>query len=511
MAMQLYQQHHYKIITQLNLTALTSYGIFNDVIFKPMRFALLCSSLLLLLMATMKAQAQTDASHANTHSIVRVAPNSLQKVQLSFAHIAQKTLPAVVNIFTRQPHQKRNLLNHGGMFQFFFPEMLQQQVEPRYTLGSGVIVSKHKLVITNHHVIEGANEILATLDNGRQYALRLVLSDLQTDIAILAFDDAIDKSNLLSIPFANKDSLKVGDIVLAIGNPFGIGQTVTLGIASGLERTAPGFSNIASFIQTDASINPGNSGGALIDIHGHLVGINTAIFSKSGGADGIGFSIPVSMVERIIEDVLHHGEIIRPWLGIKAKTLTWEEAQALGLEEAGYVIVQSVHKSGSAHLSNIQQGDVLLSLNHKKIANLNQLYFNTALYKHGSTLPLRVLRQGDVIEIQLHLQKASGKDQTAPILLTNKTPLHGANAVNINPYIIQQWNIDVDSAGVLLASIHERSIAQRFGFKDGDIIVAINNILITNTNDLQSFEQPSKGKWDISLIRDGNPLRLRLY
>ncbi|MEM7073288.1 MAG: trypsin-like peptidase domain-containing protein, partial [Pseudomonadota bacterium] len=273
-----------------------------------------------LLLAQMTA---TLEAHDEPDATTPITSGRHTQFQASYAEIVRDTLPAVVNIFSQRHQQQRRVpfqFGNEDLFRFFFP----QQQRPRYLLGSGVIVAPHNLLVSNHHVIEGADEIFAVLDDGRHYQVELILSDPKTDLAILRFLDETALNGRNGLDLATDDRLQIGDLVLAIGNPFGVGQTVTSGIVSALDRSAPGISKLASFIQTDASINPGNSGGPLIDMQGQLVAINTAIFSNSGGSVGLGLSVPASMVARVVFDAHHHGELRRPWLGIESHDMSWE-------------------------------------------------------------------------------------------------------------------------------------------------------------------------------------------
>ncbi|MEM7070858.1 MAG: Do family serine endopeptidase [Pseudomonadota bacterium] len=449
---------------------------------------------------------------ADARAQIRIIPKDQTQIQFSFSEIAEKTLPAVVNIFTRHAPQKRRLIPQFGnqhFLEFFFPELLQNQ-RPRTTLGSGVIVSRHKIVVTNHHVIENASEIFATLTNGQTHPLKLILSDPQTDIAILKFNNDVDKDKLTSIPLAQIENLKVGDLVLAIGNPFGVGQTVTSGIISALARSAPGFSELASFIQTDASINPGNSGGALVNMDAKLVGINTAIFSKSGGSVGIGFATPVSMIARIIDDALQYGKIIRPWLGIKGQVLNWEEVEAINLDNhAQALIVSDVHPQGSAFKAGIQKGDIILTLNHDKIHDLNDLSFKVATYPPGTKLPVEIFRKGKTLTKTLTLLPPDIHNKTH--FFAKNTPFNGTTLAEISPDQIQRWNIDFNLKGILLTKIEANAPARRFGFKPGDIIQQINGQEIENLEQVIALENNPPEYWDIIFHRQNRQIQLRLY
>lgn len=283
----------------------------------------------------------------------------------SYSVAAEKAMPSVVNIFTSKkkainPHQQ--FLN-DPVFKRFFGDQMEDPSQHDNSLGSGVIVSSSGLILTNQHVIESADEIEVALEDGRSVKARIVGSDPDTDLAVLK----IDVKNLPSITFADPKKNKVGDVVLAIGNPFGVGQTVTQGIISALGRNHLGISTFESFIQTDASINPGNSGGALIDAEGNLVGINSAIYSRNGGSMGIGFAIPVSIAKQVMEQIVRQGSVTRGWLGIEAQDLTLELADSFQLRSTHGALIAGIVKGGPAERAGLKVGDVLIEINSMKV------------------------------------------------------------------------------------------------------------------------------------------------
>ena len=299
------------------------------------------------------------------------APETAQEITLSFAPIVRATSPAVVNIYTSKVvHQRGNRLFDDPFFRRFFGDSFPFSVGPsrdrvENSLGSGVILRADGIVVTNHHVIGGADEIKVVLNDKREFGADILLSDERTDLAVLKLKDP--KGELPVIQFGDSEDLEVGDLVLAIGNPFGVGQTVTSGIVSGLARTSVGISDFRSFIQTDAAINPGNSGGALVDIKGRLVGINTAIFSKSGGSQGIGFAVPANMVRRVVSSAIAGEPLIRPWLGFSGRDVDAEISEAIGLKTPGGVIVENVHPTGPAAEAGLQRGDVIVEVEGRPV------------------------------------------------------------------------------------------------------------------------------------------------
>ncbi len=318
----------------------------------------------------------------------------------SYASAVDKASPAVVNINTAKvvtvrPHP----FFDDPIFRQFFGssnDLIRPRKRVETSLGSGVIMSEQGHILTNHHVIQGADAIQVSLQDGRTAQAKVVGSDPETDIAVLK----IDLKNLPVITLGHSDNLRVGDVVLAIGDPFGVGQTVTMGIVSATGRNKLGINTIENFIQTDAAINPGNSGGALIDAEGNLVGINTAIFSRSGGYQGIGFAIPMSLAANIMEDILLHGHPLRGWLGVEGQAINPQIAQALNLDSTEGVVIVAVVRGGPAHRAGMQPGDVIVSIEGKKITDAHEALLTISSRKPGDHVKLEVLRNGKSLMIE---------------------------------------------------------------------------------------------------------------
>jgi Do/DeqQ family serine protease len=293
----------------------------------------------------------------------RQTPASKAEVQLSFAPLVKQAAPAVVNVYgVRREQRQRNAIFDDPLFREFFGGGKQGQERVQQSVGSGVIVGSDGYVVTNHHVIEGMTEVKIALADRREFDADIVLRDPRTDLAVLRVKNA-GEARLTSIPLGDSDVVEVGDIVLAIGNPFGVGQTVTQGIVSALARTQVGISDYQFFIQTDAAINPGNSGGALVDMQGRLVGINTAIFSRSGGSHGIGFAVPVNMLKIVIESARGGGATVkRPWFGARLDSVDREKAEALGLDRPTGALVTNVIEKSPASDARLQRGDVITAV-----------------------------------------------------------------------------------------------------------------------------------------------------
>lgn len=317
-----------------------------------------------------------------------------------FHTAAEVAMPAVVNIFTsKEVRAPSHPFIDDPSFQRFFSDRFGPRTER--SLGSGVIVSPEGYILTNHHVVEAANEIQVALMDGRNAEARVIGSDPESDLAVLK----IDLDNLHSITFGESDKARVGDIVLAIGNPFGVGQTMTMGIIGALGRSQVGLNTFENFIQTDAAINPGNSGGALTDTSGNLIGINTAIFSRSGGSLGIGFAIPVDAAKQIMQQIIETGSVIRGWLGVSMQNITPELAESFGLKKAGGALIAGVLKNGPADDAGIKPGDVLVAVNGKRVADSSEMLNLVASLAPGKSATLTILRNGGQQDILVRIGK----------------------------------------------------------------------------------------------------------
>ncbi len=320
----------------------------------------------------------------------------------SFAPAAQKVIPSVVNVFTQQ--KVRNPAHpalEDPIFRYFFGDRLEPRPREVSNLGSGVVVSPNGYILTNQHVVEAADEIQVALADGKIVPAKVVGADPETDLAVLK----IDASNLPAIVFAEPDSLKVGDWVLAVGNPFGVGQTVTAGIVSALGRTHLGINTFENFIQTDAAINPGNSGGALVDAAGNLVGINSAIYSRTGGSQGIGFAIPVSIARQVMEQIIKTGSVTRGWVGVEVQDMTPELAESFNLKDTEGALIAGVLKGGPADAGGIRPGDILLAVNGRKVADSASLLNLIAALKPGESARLTVARKQQSLDLKIEVGK----------------------------------------------------------------------------------------------------------
>jgi len=439
-------------------------------------------------------------------------PASRADINLSFAPLVKSAAPAVVNIYTRRVVRSRRtspLFNDPFFRRFFgnqFPPGSRQNQRVQNSLGSGVIVSADGLIVTNHHVIDKADEITVVLTDRREFEAEVVTRDDGTDLAVLRI-----KSNDEKLPFLklrDSDTLEVGDLVLAIGNPFGVGQTVTSGIVSALARTARGVSDFGFFIQTDAAINPGNSGGALISLDGGLIGINTAIYSRGGGSNGIGFAIPSNMVATVIGSALSGGQVVRPWLGARGQTVDSDLARSLGLSRPSGVLINSVHPNGPAAKAGVKVGDVVVSVNAKEIADANTLKFRIATLSVGTSAAFSVMRRGQVVDISVPLQAAPEIPQRDLSLISGSNPYTGAEVANLSPALAEEISFDTDAAGVVVMRVKRGSPADRIGLEPGDILLRLNGTEIVSVSKLRQMVRREYSNWRIEIVRGGHTLQL---
>ncbi|SER55359.1 serine protease DegQ [Nitrosomonas sp. Nm51] len=331
-------------------------------------------------------------------TVKEATPSYVESRPDSYYEAASRAMPSVVNIFTRQavketPHP---LLNDPG-FQRFFGEQFEPRLRRRSNLGSGVIVSSNGYILTNLHVIEAADEVEVALSDGRKIEAKVIGSDPDTDLAVLK----IELQNLPTITFGQSVQAKVGDVVLAVGNPFGVGQSVTMGIIGALGRTKVGINTFEDFIQTDAAINPGNSGGALTDTDGNLIGINTAIYSRSGGSLGIGFAIPIHIAKEIMEQIIQTGSVIRGWLGVSMQDMTKELADSFNLDNVTGALIASVLKDGPSDKAGIKPGDIMTAIEGEPIENSSELLNKVAALSPGKTVTVTIVRNREEKNIEI--------------------------------------------------------------------------------------------------------------
>jgi len=437
----------------------------------------------------------------------RVVPPSRQVVQWSYAPVVQKVAPAVVNVYaSRTEKLARNPLFDDPFFQQFFGRDFSGQGRERVqkSLGSGVIVDPSGLVVTNHHVIEGMTEVKVALADKREFEAEILLRDPRSDLAVLRLKGASERFAVLE--FGDSDNLQVGDFVLALGNPFGVGQTVTQGIVSALARTQIDSSDYQFFIQTDASINPGNSGGALVDLDGRLEGINTAIYSRSGGSVGIGFAIPVNMV-RIVVDSARAGakSVRRPWLGARLQVVTGDIADGLGLARPTGALVASIVDGGPAAEAGIKRGDVILSVEGRTIDDPDAFGFRFATRDLGATISLGVRRGSANLTVPVKLRTAPETPPRDLAKIDGENPLAGATVENLSPAVSEELAVET-SSGVVIAEVDGSSNAGQAGFQKGDILVEVNGTKIASSKEAKRALSDKAKLWKIVISRGGQLL-----
>ena len=432
----------------------------------------------------------------------RRVPSSPAELQLSFAPVVKRAAPAVVNVYAARVVENRNPFMNDPLFRQFFGSVPREQV--LRSLGSGVIVDPSGLVVTNYHVIEGANEVRVALSDKREFDAEIVLKDQHSDLTVLRLKGVDERFPVLE--FADSDTLAVGDVVLAIGDPFGVGQTVTHGIVSALARTQVGISDYQFFIQTDAAINPGNSGGALVDLNGRLVGINTAIYSRSGGSQGIGFAIPANMVRVVVASARGGSAAVRrPWLGAKLQEVTPEIAESLGLKRPSGALVANLLAAGPAARAGIKTGDVIVAIDGTVVDDPNSFDYRFATKPLGGTVQIALLRQGRDVSITLSLQSAPDTPREE-IEIKARSPFLGATVANLSPALADELRLDTQAQGVVVVGVADGSAAQSVGFRKGDVVVSVNNQKIEKSADLDRITRVGSRQWRVIINRAGQQI-----
>ncbi|MGE5239974.1 MAG: DegQ family serine endoprotease [Chloroflexota bacterium] len=402
----------------------------------------------------------------------------LEKFGDAMVKVAEKAKPAVVNISTSKTVKtQRHPFFDDPFFKRFFGEGGMPQKRKVTNLGSGVIASADGYILTNNHVIEGAEDILVKLADNREFKGKVIGTDPRTDIAVIK----IEASDLPTVPWADSDKLHVGQVVLAIGNPYGLNQTITMGIISALGRSGLGITDYEDFIQTDAAINPGNSGGALVNTKGELIGINTAIFSTSGGYQGIGLAIPSNMVRSVIDSIINQGKVVRGWLGVQIQQLTPELAKQFDLKDDHGVLLVDIVEGGPAEKSGLKRGDVLIEYDGKKVDTPVNLRNLVAATKPGTQVKVVVLREGKPVTIGVTIEELRS-DQQAAAGVSLDNALRGVSVQDLTDQILQSLGITKKIKGVIITNIEEDSPSSG-AITKGDIIVEINRKPVENLSE----------------------------
>ncbi len=438
-----------------------------------------------------------------TTTIDRAVPKNRAEIAYSFAPVVKKAQPAVVNVFaSRVERVPVNPFLDDPIFRRFFGEQgTPGRGNTAQSLGSGVIVDASGLVVTNNHVIEGMTDVKIALADKREIPAKILLRDPRTDLAVLKLTEG---ANFPVMELGDSDLLEVGDLALAIGNPFGVGQTVTQGIVSALSRTHVGISDYGFFIQTDAAINPGNSGGPLVDMNARVVGINSAIFSKSGGSVGIGFAIPVNMVKSVLATAKGGGKMVkRAWLGASLQAISKEIAEGLGLDRPTGALLADVDAKGPAFEAGLKRGDVIVSVDGQLVDDPGSVGYRLGTKPLGGEATLGVLRNGKKIIAQI---KLTGAPETPPrdmIKIKGQSPFAGATVLNISPAVIEEMSVQGATDGVVVSDVEEDSLAGQLNLQKGDIVLAVNDRKMETTRDLEKIAASRAYYWKITLARGG--------
>ncbi|MEM9169658.1 MAG: Do family serine endopeptidase [Pseudomonadota bacterium] len=423
----------------------------------------------------------------------RVAPQSMAEVQLSFAPIVNDVAPAVVNIYTRRVAQARGL-RRDSLFERFFGEMTPRE---QSSLGSGVIVSPDGVIVTNNHVVEKMTEIKVVFADRREFNAETIFTDPQTDLAVLRIET---DEPLPFLQFADSDAIEVGDVVLALGNPFGVGQTVTSGIVSALARTAVSISDYQFFIQTDAAINPGNSGGALVDVDGKLVGINTAIYSRSGGSNGIGFAIPARLVQQVLATAVNGGVLTRPWIGAATDTVTADMARALRLDRPAGALIEDVWKGGPADKAGLKPGDVVVAFDGQPVFDAETLRYRVGVQSEDAVADIIFKRNGKERAEKITLRLPPEAPAPDARRLSGNHPLNAVTIANMSPRFNEELGLNQLLSGVVVTEVDRRaSFAGRRGLRRGHRILSVNGRRIDTARDLEREMARRATEWEIEV------------
>jgi Do/DeqQ family serine protease len=423
----------------------------------------------------------------------RRAPTDAVSMKLSFAPVVKRAAPAVVNISSKRVVRQQL----DPFWEMFGAGAPRERVEG--SLGSGVIVRSDGVIVTNNHVIEGGQEITVSLADRREFPAHVLLADPRADLAVLK----IDAKDLPVLPIDHGSDLQVGDLVLAIGDPFGVGQTVTNGIISALNRSDVGSGSVSSYIQTDAAINPGNSGGALVDMDGDLIGVNSFIVSRSGSSSGVGFAIPGPVVRQVVETALGGGRaVVRPWLGVSGQAVTGEMASTLGLDRPRGLLVASVYPGTAADRAGLRQGDAILTVDGVAINDETSLSYTVGTHRAGDSLTIAYQRGGAVHSVKAAVEPPPAAPARDEQTLKGAHPFDGAVVLNLSPAVAIELGGNPFARGVLISQI-KGGLSVNAGFRPGDVVREVNGRPIATVAELRAALAQSGGRWRIVIERGG--------
>ena len=419
----------------------------------------------------------------------------------SYAQVIKKVSPAVVKIVTTSKVENESMQQMPGMddpfWRHFFGDQMGRQGRPtpqfQHGIGSGVIITKDGFILTNNHVVDGAKEVKVTLQDGRELTAKVMGRDPKSDIAVVK----IDANDLPTVPLADSEKVEVGDVVLAIGNPFGVGQTVTSGIVSAKNRGNMGIEDYEDFIQTDAAINPGNSGGALVDINGRLIGINTAILSRSGGSQGVGFAIPSDLARSVMESLVKTGHVTRGYLGVVIQNVTPVLAEEFKLKSNEGALISDVVPNGPADKAGLKNGDVVTDFNGHSVTDSRRLQLAVAETKPDATVPVQILRDGDKKTLEVIVKQLPGTDKVADADSSKDTDngtLNGVAVADLDQQAHAQFNVPKDVKGAVVTQVDPGSAAAEAGLKSGDVIQEINHTPVKSADEAVKLTEKSGDK-----------------
>ncbi len=433
-------------------------------------------------------------------------PISQAEIKLSFSPVVKSVTPSVVNIYaSRVVERQFSPFANDPFFSQFFGH-IQPRPQVQNSLGSGVILTEDGIVVSNYHVVGNATDIRVVLSDRREFDARVILADPETDLAVLRLEDA---PPLPALDYADSDAVEVGDLVLAIGNPFGVGQTVTSGIVSGLARSGNVQGRAGYFIQTDAPINPGNSGGALVDMDGRLVGINTSIVTRSGGSNGIGFAIPANLVRQYVRQAsAGQSELARPWAGLTVQTVDGPLADALGLEVPQGVLISALHPLSPFVAAGLEIGDVVIAIGGLPVDGGPEMLFRLLTLGIGAETEVRFIREGRVSAATVRLDVAPEDPPRETVRIRARGVLDGLQVANINPAVIEELRLPFDSRGVVVTGIDGPAL--RTGLARGDILLRINGLSLAQTRDIERILQARVPGWEIEFQRGAQRAVIRL-
>jgi len=444
-----------------------------------------------------------EQAPATTGEAQRRVPFSQQEIQLSFAPLVSQVAPAVVNVYASTKVEARSPFMGDPFFERFF-NFPQMPPRVQSSLGSGVLVDPSGIVVTNYHVIRDADEVKVALADGREFSSNILLKDEGLDLAVLKIEgsEAFPAAKL-----GDSEALEVGDLVLAIGNPFGVGQTTTSGIVSAVARTLGGISDFGFFIQTDAAINPGNSGGALINMAGEVVGINTAIYSRSGGSIGIGFAIPANIVRSVVESARNGKDYFeRPYVGASFERVTPAIAEALGMQRPTGALVTNVAPDSPAAKAGLESGDVAVAVDGKPVDTPEALDYRLATVPIGKTAEIEVLRNGKEMQLALPVERApEGTGQELEI--GGNGPFAGSKVAELSPALAQRLRLPVTGKGVVITNLARNSPAASIGLLPGDIVRELNGEEVTDAAQMKALAEADARWWQFTIDRGGRIIR----